>query len=100
MALLQYLIIGLITSRDKAMDVITIFDETVQRRREELVKEFELEDAVPPAPVLREPVSLPLATTGQSPAGPVPETIESQPDPASTGPISRSSVTAPAPQAE
>lgn len=100
MALLQYLIIGLITSRDKAMDVITIFDETVQRRREELVKEFELEDAVPPAPVLREPVSLPLATTGQSPAGPVPETMESQPDPASTGPISRSSVTASAPQPE
>lgn len=59
MALIQYLIIGLVTSRDKALDVIQIFDETVQRRREELIQEFALEpnnslpdsvSAITPAP--------------------------------------------------
>lgn len=46
MALAQYLIIGLVTSRDKAINVIQIFDETVQRRREELLQEFSI---APPA---------------------------------------------------
>jgi len=95
MALLQYLIIGLITSRDKAMDVITIFDETVQRRREELVKEFELEDAVPPAPVAHELASPPVAATGSAA-----EAIESQSDAASIDPAPRTSVPVPAPRPE
>lgn len=43
MALAQYLIIGLVTSRDKALNVIQIFDETVQRRRDELIAEFALD---------------------------------------------------------
>ena len=47
MALIQYLIIGLVTSRDKAMNVLQIFDETVQRRREELLEEFALPAAPP-----------------------------------------------------
>ncbi len=44
MALIQYLIIGLVTSRDKALDVLQIFDETVEQRRNELIQEFELKD--------------------------------------------------------
>ena len=39
--------IGLVTSRDKAMNVLQIFDETVQRRREELLEEFALPAEVP-----------------------------------------------------
>ncbi len=44
MALVQYLIIGLVTSRDKALDVLQIFDETVEQRRNELIEEFELKN--------------------------------------------------------
>lgn len=100
MALLQYLIIGLITSRDKAMDVITIFDETVQRRREELVKEFELEDAVPPAPVPHEPASVPVAAAEHSPAGSVSVTMANGSDPVSPALESRTSASASAPRPE
>lgn len=65
MALVQYLIIGLVTSRDKALDVIQIFDETVQRRREELIQEFALEpsntstDSTSPIAQTPEPSSAP-----------------------------------------
>ncbi len=59
MALAQYLIIGLVTSRDKALNVIQIFDETVQRRRDELIAEFALDaDSQPQA----------TATTADKPA--------------------------------
>jgi len=44
MALTQYLIIGLVTSRDKALDVLTLFDETMQAQRQELVEELHLAD--------------------------------------------------------
>ena len=40
MAVTQYLIIGLVTSRDKAIDVLSVFDAQVARRREELLSEF------------------------------------------------------------
>ena len=49
MALLQYLIIGLVTSRDRAIDVLSVFDEQVRLRRDELIREFQLEDAAPTA---------------------------------------------------
>lgn len=43
-AILQYLIIGLVTSRDKALDVLNEFDRQVAIRRRELIEEFELSD--------------------------------------------------------
>jgi len=51
MALGQYLVIGLVTSRDKALDVLTLFDETVEARRQSLIDEFELaQEAEVPEP--------------------------------------------------
>ncbi|REJ92852.1 MAG: DNA topoisomerase I [Planctomycetota bacterium] len=44
MAVLQYLIIGLVTSRDRAKDVLARFDEEVAERRKELIDEFQLEE--------------------------------------------------------
>ncbi len=44
MALIQYLIIGLVTSRDKAMDVLSEFDRQVAQRRRELIDEFHIDD--------------------------------------------------------
>lgn len=46
LAITQYLIIGLVTSRDKAMDVLGEFDRQVARRRAEIIEEFELDEAV------------------------------------------------------
>ena len=51
MALGQYLVIGLVTSRDKALDVLTLFDETIEARRQALIEEFHLaEEAEIPEP--------------------------------------------------
>ena len=53
MAITQYLIIGLVTSRDRAMDVLSEFDRAVAQRRIELIEEFDLNDqpeAATPAP--------------------------------------------------
>ena len=47
MAITQYLIIGLVTRRDRAVDVLSEFDRAVAERREELVKEFQLEGNLP-----------------------------------------------------
>lgn len=44
MALGQYLIIGLVTSKDKALDVLTLFDETMQAQRQELIDGLHIED--------------------------------------------------------
>lgn len=44
LAITQYLIIGLVTSRDRAMDVLSEFDRAVAQRRRELVEEFDLEE--------------------------------------------------------
>ncbi|MCH7988376.1 MAG: DNA topoisomerase I, partial [Planctomycetes bacterium] len=41
-AIVQYLIIGLVTSKDKALDVLSEFDRQVALRRRELIEEFEL----------------------------------------------------------
>ena len=46
LAITQYLIIGLITSRDKALSVLSEFDRAVAQRRQEIIDEFDLEDAV------------------------------------------------------
>lgn len=43
-AITQYLIIGLVTSRDRALDVLSEFDRQVTRRRRELIEEFDLSD--------------------------------------------------------
>jgi hypothetical protein len=39
MAILQYLIIGLVTSRDRAIDVLMVFDVQMAARRHELVRQ-------------------------------------------------------------
>ena len=41
MALAQYLIIGLVTSKDKALDALSEFDRQVALKRRELIEEFE-----------------------------------------------------------
>jgi hypothetical protein len=43
LAIVQYLIIGLVTSRDKALDFLSEFDKKVATRREEIIREFDLE---------------------------------------------------------
>ncbi|MCH8830110.1 MAG: hypothetical protein IID45_11090, partial [Planctomycetes bacterium] len=41
-AIVQYLIIGLVTSRDKALNVLSEFDRQVALRRREIIDEFDL----------------------------------------------------------
>ncbi|MEX2286174.1 MAG: DNA topoisomerase I [Planctomycetaceae bacterium] len=43
-AIFQYLIIGLVTSHDKALDVLNEFDRQVALRRREIIDEFHLDD--------------------------------------------------------
>ncbi len=50
LAITQYLIIGLVTSRDRAMDVLSEFDRAVAQRRRELIEEFDLQDQPEAAP--------------------------------------------------
>jgi hypothetical protein len=40
LAVLQYLIIGLVTSRDRAIDVLMLFDVQMAARRHELVRQI------------------------------------------------------------
>ena len=40
-----YLLIGLVTSRDKACDVLTEFDRQVAKRRKALIEEFEIDQS-------------------------------------------------------
>ena len=46
LAITQYLIIGLVTSRDRAMDVLSEFDRAVAVRRKQLMEEFEIPEDV------------------------------------------------------
>jgi hypothetical protein len=39
---LQYLFIGLVTSRDRAIDVLMVFDEQMATRRHELVRQVRI----------------------------------------------------------
>lgn len=48
LAITQYLIIGLVTSRDRAMDVLSEFDRMVAERRRELIEEFDIDDKSKP----------------------------------------------------
>ena len=50
LAISQYLIIGLVTSRDRALDVLSEFDRKVAERRQELIEEFHLEETKTAAP--------------------------------------------------
>ncbi|WP_145364159.1 DNA topoisomerase I [Stratiformator vulcanicus] len=43
-AITQYLIIGLVTSRDKALDALAEFDRRIAERRAELVEEFDVRE--------------------------------------------------------
>jgi len=51
LAITQYLIIGLVTSRDRALDVLSEFDRAVAVRRRELIEEFQIENAEDGDPV-------------------------------------------------
>ncbi len=44
LAITQYLIIGLVTSRDRALDVLSEFDRAVAERRRELIEEFQIQN--------------------------------------------------------
>ncbi len=44
MAIGQYLLIAMITSKDKAGDLLKLYDEKVAEQREELVEEFEVKE--------------------------------------------------------
>ncbi len=44
LAIAQYLVIGLVTSRDKAMDVLGEFDKQVAKRRQQIIEEFILDN--------------------------------------------------------
>lgn len=50
-ALVQYLIIGLVTSRDRAVDVLSQFDQQVAERRLEIIEEFDIKQEDTEAPV-------------------------------------------------
>jgi hypothetical protein len=50
LAIVQYLIIGLVTSRDQALEVLTQFDLDVARRRKELITEFDINEEKSPLP--------------------------------------------------
>ncbi len=50
LAIVQYLIIGLVTSRDRALDVLSAFDRQIQIQRNKLIQEFHITaKAVPDA---------------------------------------------------
>lgn len=66
MAITQYLIIGLVTRRDKALDMLSEFDRAVAVRRKELVDEFKEEGNLPKDFDPSSPVP-------ESPSTPVPE---------------------------
>jgi hypothetical protein len=63
LAVFQYLVIGLVTSRDKAFDVLGQFDREVARKREELIEEFHIDEGQARAPL--DPGPAPNTTTVQ-----------------------------------
>ena len=48
LAIVQYLIIGLVTSRDRAIDVLSAFDREIEIQRNKLIKEFQVKLPVAP----------------------------------------------------
>ncbi len=66
LAITQYLIIGLVTSRDRALDVLSEFDRAVAERRRELIEEFQIEGEVsqePSSDTKPDAASTPAAST-------------------------------------
>ena len=59
LAIVQYLIIGLVTSRDRAIDVLTTFDRRVQEKREQIIEEFRIrpDQTNAPIPGLMQPIA-------------------------------------------
>ena len=55
LAISQYLIIGLVTSRDRAIDVLTEFDRKMAQRRQELIEEFDIDETKTSAPLTLTP---------------------------------------------
>ena len=51
MALIQYLIIGLVTTQDKALNALGILDQQAEQRRKELIEEFNLNAKSEPSSV-------------------------------------------------
>jgi hypothetical protein len=51
LAIIQFLIIGLITTRDRALDVLSMFDERVAEKRQELIDEFHIDATRTKAPL-------------------------------------------------
>ena len=64
LAITQYLIIGLVTSRDRAMDVLSEFDRAVAQRRREIIEEFQLGGTAQPIPESPVPPGEPLDGDG------------------------------------
>ena len=75
LAITQYLIIGLVTSRDRALDVLSEFDRAVAERRRELIEEFHLpKDTADPN------VALNQATAPSDGTGSLPQADSNQAD--------------------
>lgn len=51
LAITQYLIIGLVTSRDRALDVLSEFDRKMAERRQDLIEEFDINESKTSAPL-------------------------------------------------
>ncbi len=54
-AISQYLFIGLVTSRDRALDVLSEFDRQIAAKRQEIIEEFSLEKKQGDQPSLSQP---------------------------------------------
>jgi hypothetical protein len=63
LAVVQYLVIGLITSRDKALGVLAEFDRQMARKREELIEEFQIDETRAEAPF--DPTKIPAQEAPQ-----------------------------------
>lgn len=68
-AITQYLIIGLVTSRDKAVDALSRFDREIAQRREALIEEFKLNSnerpSSPPSPPVPETLPSPESAASE-----------------------------------
>lgn len=81
LAITQYLIIGLITTKDRAMDVLAEFDRAVAQRRKELIDEFKLQEASPRPAGGADPRAMSV---------PVPQMVRPAPFPAPVRPAEQS----------
>lgn len=70
LAIVQYLIIGLVTSRDKALDALAEFDRQIAVRRQELIDEFAVDNEV--AAERKRDDGAKTLKTGESSPSPIP----------------------------